>query len=119
MLAGMVRLGLACALAFALAGCGGTDERVTPVGTGGGGGSGGAGAGGAPIDAPAWVIDPHIEVSGLDNINNTECRDAICQHNENTDLLGWNGVTWLVHRTANSQVLGPNSSLHVYKSTDA
>ena len=37
---------------------------------------------------------------------------------ENVDMTKWNGAYWLVHRTARSQVLGPNSSLHVYKSAD-
>src|SRR5207245_1849969 len=40
-------------------------------------------------------------------------------HNENTDLVDWSGAIWLVHRTAQSQVLGPNSALHVYRSNDA
>jgi hypothetical protein len=47
-----------------------------------------------------------------------DCRSVICRHNENTDLTTWNGAIWFVHRTADSQTLGPNSALHVYKSTD-
>jgi hypothetical protein len=46
------------------------------------------------------------------------CRTGYCRHNENTDMIVWNGATWLVHRSAVSQQLGPNSALHVYKSTD-
>jgi hypothetical protein len=68
--------------------------------------------GGAP-----WLTS-RVVVSGH-NVRNTDCRSALCAHNENTDLTAWNGAMWLVHRTARSQVLGPNSSLHVYRSTDA
>jgi hypothetical protein len=46
------------------------------------------------------------------------CRVEMCRHNENTDMIAWNGALWLVHRTAISQTLGPNSALHVYRSTD-
>ena len=63
-----------------------------------------------------WMTS-RVVVSGHE-ITNTDCRSAICQHNENTDLAVWNGAIWLVHRTARSQILGPNSSLHVYRSTD-
>ena len=51
-------------------------------------------------------------------VENPDCRTGICRHNENTDLLAWKGATWFVHRTAKSQVLGPNSSLRILKSTD-
>jgi hypothetical protein len=47
-----------------------------------------------------------------------DCRSEICQHNENTDLTVFDGATYLVHRTAISQVLGPNSSLRVSRSDD-
>lgn len=73
-------------------------------------------AGGFPI--PAWLVESHIQVSGHDRPYD-QCRTAICQHNENTDLFPWRGSIWLVHRTAMSQVLGPNSSLWIYESTDA
>ena len=46
------------------------------------------------------------------------CRVEMCRHNENTDMIAYNGALWLVHRTAISQTLGPNSALHVYQSTD-
>ncbi len=46
------------------------------------------------------------------------CRVEMCRHNENTDMIAWNGALWLVHRTAISQTLGPDSALHVYQSTD-
>jgi hypothetical protein len=36
----------------------------------------------------------------------------------NTDCLRWKDAIWLVHRTATSQILGPNSALHIYRSTD-
>jgi hypothetical protein len=47
-----------------------------------------------------------------------DCRTVMCRHNENTDLINWQGAIWLVHRTAVSQALGPNSALYVYKSVD-
>jgi hypothetical protein len=47
-----------------------------------------------------------------------DCRTGYCRHNENTDMIVWNGATWLVHRSAVSQQLWPNSALHVYRSTD-
>jgi hypothetical protein len=47
-----------------------------------------------------------------------DCRTVMCRHNENTDMIAFGGALWLVHRTATSQTLGPNSALHVYKSTD-
>ena len=52
------------------------------------------------------------------NPTNQNCRTGVCQHNENTDLTSWHGAIYLVHRTANSQILGPNSSLRVYRSRD-
>jgi hypothetical protein len=60
-----------------------------------------------------WLTS-RIIVRGHD----TDCRAGVCPHNENTDLIAWQGAIWLVHRTARSQVLGPNSSLLVYRSTD-
>src|SRR5262245_5496060 len=65
----------------------------------------------------SWLSATEIVVSGH-GVDNDDCRSAICRHNENTDLISWNDALWLVHRTAKSQVLGPNSSLHVYRSTD-
>jgi hypothetical protein len=47
-----------------------------------------------------------------------QCRTGYCRHNEDTDMLAWNGALWVVHRSAVSQQLGPNSALHVYASTD-
>ncbi len=64
-----------------------------------------------------WLSDARVVVAGPDDTS-LDCRTAICRHNENTDLTTWNGALWFVHRTSNSQVLGPNSALHVYKSTD-
>jgi hypothetical protein len=61
-----------------------------------------------------WLTDAHIIVAGVD----TDCRARICVHNENTDLAVFGGATYLVHRTAASQVLGPNSSLRVSRSDD-
>ena len=46
------------------------------------------------------------------------CHTGICPHNENTDLIVFQGATYLVHRTAISQILGDNCALHVYKTTD-
>ncbi len=52
------------------------------------------------------------------NLANTNCRTGVCKHNENTDLTWWHGAIYLVHRTANAQILGPNSSLRIYRSID-
>jgi hypothetical protein len=65
----------------------------------------------------SWVADARVLVPGV-GVQNQDCRADICQHNENTDLISWKGAVWLVHRTALSQVLGPNSALHVYRSAD-
>jgi hypothetical protein len=83
----------ALALAVALAGCHGATPSAT---------------------TPAWLSDAHVAVDGLDATNH-DCRAGICKHNENTDLIVWRGDVWLVHRTAESQMLGPNSSLHIYR----
>ena len=64
--------------------------------------------------APAWMRGAHIVVPG--DLNNQDCRTGVCKHNENTDLIVWKGAIWFVHRTAGSQILGPNSSLRVYRS---
>src|SRR5690242_7359979 len=72
-----------------------------------------SGSGGGP-PSPPWLSGAKILVSGVDNANNDACRAGLCRHNENTDLTVYNGAIYLVHRTAESQVLGPNSSLHVY-----
>ncbi len=69
------------------------------------------GGGGNPI------TDAHIIVDGSDSTV-TDCRSGICPHNENTDLTVFGGATYLVHRTAMSQVLGPNSSLRISRSDD-
>jgi hypothetical protein len=71
----------------------------------------------ATVPGPPWLSNDAILVQG-DGVTNTDCRTAICQHNENTDLIAWNGTIWLVHRTAKSQILGPDSALHVYQSMD-
>src|SRR5215467_11679515 len=63
------------------------------------------------------VQDAHVIVDGLDSLSEM-CRSEICTHNENTDLIDFGGSTYLVHRTANSQILGPNSSLRVSRSDD-
>ncbi|MDB4955760.1 MAG: hypothetical protein JWO36_3329 [Myxococcales bacterium] len=65
----------------------------------------------------AVVNDAHIIVDGYNSIT-SDCRGDVCSHNENTDLTVFGGATYLVHRTAESQVLGPNSSLRVYRSDD-
>jgi len=66
---------------------------------------------------PAWVASAQVFVSGHD-ITNQDCRSGICRHNENVDLTSFGGAQYLVHRTAYSQRLGPNSSLWIYRSTD-
>src|SRR3954471_4080641 len=60
------------------------------------------------------VTEAHIIVRGTAD----DCRAEICVHNENTDLTVFGGATYLVHRTAASQILGPNSSLRVSRSDD-
>ena len=67
---------------------------------------------------PSWMDEAHVLVNGHDLENDYDCRDTICRHNENTDMIQWNGSYWLVHRTARSQVLGPNSAIHIYNSPD-
>src|SRR5215470_5590545 len=64
-----------------------------------------------------WLSDAHVLVDG-DHSAETDCRTRICRHNENTDLTEFDGATYLVHRTAMSQILGPNSSLVVSRSDD-
>jgi hypothetical protein len=64
-----------------------------------------------------WLEQTSVLVSGH-SIGNSDCRSDICRHNENTDLYVWQGAVWLVHRTAMSQILGPNSSLRVSRSDD-
>lgn len=64
-----------------------------------------------------WLSDARIVVDG-DHAAATDCRTQICRHNENTDLASYAGATYLVHRTALSQILGPNSSLLVSRSED-
>jgi len=81
-------------------------------------GAGSSSGSGGGVPAPPWLSDAKILVSGIDNSNNDDCRTGICRHSENTDLTEYNGAIYLVHRTAQSQILGPNSSLHVYRSTD-
>jgi hypothetical protein len=68
----------------------------------------------ASYKLPPWLSDTRILVPG-NGVTNDQCRQAICQHNENTDLIRYNGNIYLVHRTAMSQILGPNSSLHIYR----
>ena len=66
---------------------------------------------------PPWLTSVKVLAAGP--IDTTlDCRTTLCRHSEDTDLITWNGATWLVYRTANSQVLGPNSSLLVFRSTD-
>ena len=112
-------LSIAITAAAAL-GCSSSDETVNPVTTsasssGAGGSAGGTGAGGFIEPLPPWVIDPVIQVSGEDNQVNRDCRTGICRHNENTDMTLWKGSIWLVHRTAFTQILGPNSALHTLR----
>lgn len=66
---------------------------------------------------PRWLIGARIIVPG--NLANQDCRTGVCRHNENTDLTRWRGAIYLVHRTAGSQVLGPNSSLRIYRSQNS
>jgi hypothetical protein len=72
-----------------------------------------------PVPLPAFMPSAQIFIDGPahDNVYD-DCRTGYCRHNENTDMIVWNGATWLVHRSAISQALGPNSALHVYRSVD-
>jgi hypothetical protein len=71
----------------------------------------------APASArPRWLVGAKIIVGA--NLENQDCRTGVCKHNENTDLTWWRGAIYFVHRTANAQILGPNSSLRVYRSLD-
>lgn len=71
----------------------------------------------AGIATPRWLSNAKVLVHGPDD-SSLDCRKVICRHNENTDLTTFNGAIYLVHRTAVSQILGPNSSLHVYRTTN-
>ena len=64
-----------------------------------------------------WLVDAHVIVDSK-AVTSMDCRSEICVHNENTDLAVFDGATYLVHRTAKSQVLGPNSSLRISRSDD-
>jgi hypothetical protein len=64
-----------------------------------------------------WLSDARVVVDGV-HAEASDCRTQICVHNENTDLTVFDGATYLVHRTATSQILGPNSSLRVLRSID-
>jgi hypothetical protein len=75
-----------------------------------------AACGGGSRSGP-WLSDAHVIVDGVDETN-LECRAGPCGHDENTDLIVFGGATYLVHRTARTQLLGPNSALRVYRSDD-
>jgi hypothetical protein len=64
--------------------------------------------------SPPWLVHARVIVRGTA----TNCRADVCPHNENTDLVRRGSAIYLVHRTALSQVLGPNSSLRVLRSDD-
>ena len=103
----------ACSLFLASHACTSSSSSPTP--------SADAGAdAGVPIVTPPWLSGAKVLVDGhaVDNPF-LDCRSVICRHNENTDLATYKGAIYLVHRTAISQTLGPNSALHVYKTTDA
>src|SRR5262249_16537266 len=71
--------------------------------------------------APSAAAQPWLSNAGIvvpSDLQNQDCRTGVCKHNENTDLTRWRGAIYFVHRTAGSQILGPNSSLRVYRSTD-
>ena len=58
-----------------------------------------------------------MRVQGV-GVTQLDCRAGVCSHNENTDLIRFQGDVFLVHRTAVSQILGPNSSLRISRSQD-
>jgi hypothetical protein len=102
----------ALALGVAFAACSGPGTAASP------GDDGGAGDD-AAVPLPFFMPSASVFVDGhaYDDFAR-DCRTEMCRHNENTDMIAWNGALWLVHRTALSQTLGPNSALHVYQSTD-
>jgi hypothetical protein len=77
-------------------------------------------AGDAEVPLAPWTTEAAIFVNGFEAAagGQTDCRTQICQHNEDTDMIAFGGAIFMVHRTAESQILGPNSSLLVYESTD-
>src|SRR5215831_2784749 len=75
------------------------------------------GSAATPPGMQPWLADARILVDGVGR-NVEDCRSLICPHNENTDLTRRGSSIYLVHRTAQSQVLGPNSSLRVSRSDD-
>jgi hypothetical protein len=115
-------LALLASVSASALGCTGGGEHTSSTGNptssgAAGGGAGSGGAGGAGEFAHPWLSNTKILISG-ETTNNHDCRADICRHSENTDLVNWQGAIWLVHRTAESQILGPNSSLEIYRSTD-
>ncbi len=71
----------------------------------------------AGCGADDLVTDARIIVVG-DGVIVDDCRTQVCRHNENTDLITFEGAIYLVHRTAQSQVLNHNCSLRISRSTD-
>jgi hypothetical protein len=84
-----------------------------------GGGDDDAGVYDPHPDTPPWLSNAHVFVNGHGLEDQRDCRANICRHNENVDMIAWNGATYMVHRTARSQILGDNSALHIYRSTDS
>ena len=74
----------------------------------------GCSSAGKTTTMPPWIAAANIAVVG-NGATNHDCRSDICKHNENTDLTVFHGDIYLVHRTAESQMLGPNSSLNIYR----
>ncbi len=68
--------------------------------------------------SPPWLQDERVIVDGV-GVTNTTCTGGmVCAHNENTDLIDYDGGIILVHRTANSQILNHNCSMRFYRSDD-
>lgn len=106
------------ALALSLAACSSSPATSTSgASSSSSSSSSGSGGAGGSVPAPPWLVGAGVLVSG-ETTNNDDCRTGVCRHNENTDMIAWGGAIYLVHRTAESQILGPNSSLRVSKSTD-
>jgi hypothetical protein len=91
-------------LAAFIVSCGGTAPNAPPPAD-------------VPGPLPQWLLSAKVVVSGPDDPS-LDCRTVICRHNENTDLVRWKNAIWFIHRTAMSQILGPNSALHIYRSND-
>jgi hypothetical protein len=85
------------------------------VATGEGGGQLDATDEGSVGDAAAWLLEAGVVVSAGTGDASIDCRAHLCAHNSDTDLAVFGGATFLVHRSAESDLPGPNASLKIYR----